>query len=986
MARPPSILCLLLITLSGIDALRVTMKTSLVSALKGEDVTIPCDIINLDVSTGIAVYWTRRILNGIEEDVNIYDNGRVTMSRLGSYMVEREILKGNAELHIPGVEFSDNGEYTCTVYNTPKDTFGKVSLQVNAVPSCIVPKDMNIELGSEKTAKCEVHGFYPQNITIRWELKRKGSFDCEQLQMWTCVKSTVINPDGTYSVTSLLTLTPEKQDDGNKYSCVVSHRSLQSDIIKSFILTVTEREDNTERIIAAVVSFFIILIILVLGLWLSCKMAKKDPPTLSPISGNDELTDMNKTTLTCQIMKYRPDDITVSVRLRRCGQPGETIHTWKSRDHTATAMLTTDGANMVVNVDEESMLMNGAVRQEDSPLQLEVAHQITCNDRPVHLKTGVLNRWRRRIFGTFCCQCFLSITPSYDMDNGAELSILVTHPALTSVKSVQKVLKVTGVPPVLKMILAPKCQKYKEKSTLTCQISEFKPRALSIIWLRRDKNDQESELISWNSGRQIIHNGKYTFELNQEEHHDKSYSIVNSLIMKSAETSDDGITYICRAHHPATQKAIEEEHTVKVIAAPVLEAIEKKQEVVYANEKLDLSCRIHSFYPSLITVTWYSVDEKSMPSVTSEPLLDPSTGLYHVTSKPSYTPTIKDEGKSLRCAVQHESLTKPKYVNWTLKDLISQPHVDNIQSDPAEPEIGQLVTLSCKLKDIYPGGPQVQWSRSSNIFLSEQSFQEDTGSGMFCGTTKLKLTPSAADHGTTIQLKITHAATNIHRDFIMKLKGLPVLTEITTDPLTREYGRPLTLCCRVNGGDIMKVIWTVSEGQVVKGQPTETRTGNLLACTLKITPTAVDYGKIYTCNVYHRNIIQPFTKNVNLKLPAKPPTLSDIKARPVKLRVGQETSFRVTVSGFSPRDMQVKWYKGFHQFPHTDVSSSEPQIGEDNLYALTSTLTFTPGQKDDNISIRCEASHSITRTIRDKHYTLHLTDRGNGQAPADTGK
>ncbi|XP_068116560.1 uncharacterized protein [Hyperolius riggenbachi] len=974
MARPPSILCLLLITLSGIDALMVTTTTSPISVLRWQNVTIPCNITGMNVDKPIAVDWKRRLENGTEVLLLENENGHIKVYRPGSLM-ESDIREGNAALHMPGVEFSDEGEYTCIVTNTPNEASGKTSLQVSAIPSSTV-RDTSIELGTEKTVMCDVHNFYPKDIRIHWNLYRKGSSETDFFE-----NSIVHNPDGTFSIQIPLTLKPRKEDDGNIYSCVVNHRSLQSELSKNFTLTVPDKENSTGTIVGSVFGTLLCTLLLVACVVYYLMGVKKDPPTLSAITGNDVLTDMSRTTLTCQIMSFRPDDITVFVCLRRRDQPEEeTIYTWRSRDRTPSARLTRGGICVSLGAQEEHNLVNGAARQHERPLQLEVV--------------PVVSRSKLR---SYSCQCSLHITPSYDLDNGAELSIYVTHPALKSPKSVGRRLHVTGVAPTLLKIMTPKHIIHDELVTLTCPINGFKPRSLSITWWKRDRRGQETELITWDSGEYATHNPKYSHDVSENEHGDKCYSYLSTLTMRPDLREDDGATYICRTFHPATQQQSEEQQEIDVTAVPVLDPIQKGQESVYFGEKMDLSCKIHSFYPSPITVAWYIEDDNknkvSIPSAAREPL-EESNGFYHVTTSISYTPILKDMNKVFRCEVLHDSLSKPKDITWTLTELTHTPHVSEIQSDPAEPETGQTIILSCTASDMCPDIQSVQWNQNKSRLSSEKwitNFQEDPESRMFSGTSELTLTLTAADHGALISLDITHSGRAIKREFTMLLKGFPVVSEITSDPRIGEYGRPLILHCHVTGcdlRDITRVTWACGEEQLTRGQQKQTGdTGESLACTLIITLTAEDYSRLYTCSVHHRNMTQPITRTICLQLPEKLPTLSDIMVHPVMVRAGQKTSFQVTVSGFSPRNILVKWYRGFKQFPNTAVRSFDPWIGKDNLYTLSSTLRYPPSRKDDKVSIRCEVTHySTTSTIREKHYVLNLTDQSEAEyamAPGD---
>ncbi|XP_040190440.1 uncharacterized protein LOC120921982 isoform X3 [Rana temporaria] len=972
--RPPNILYILLPLLTVTGALRVTMRTSVMSALRGEDVSIRCDLSDLNIGKAISVLWGMTLENGTEHKVYELIDGKETSYRRGSYMKRMEILNGNAELHLPRVQFSDEGVYNCSVFNTPDFAEGRVTLQVSVPPSAdVTPTDTTIELGAEKTVTCDVHNFYPKDISIRWGQYRKGSSDCETLDIWTCVKNVRENSDGTYNVTSLLTLNPKMEDNGNIYSCIISHRSLlQTELSRNLTLTVTERKDNSGAVITAVlVPFLGVLFLGVLG-FLYFRFIKKDPPTLSEITGNDDLIDMNRTTLTCQIMDFRPNDIDISVCMRRSGEEMRTIYTWKSGGLLTPVRISKDsgGGDEDVDMEEGRQLMNGSAGHEDRLLQLEMTPLI-----------------RRKKFGAFLCQCSLQITPSYGLDNGAELSVHVKHPALTSPVSVRRILNVIGVSPKLLSIMSPDRVTHEERLTLTCPINGFKPRDLSITWLRRE-NNQETELLTWNSGSDSNHREKYSHRVIQNEHEeDNSFSYISALILKPTIREDDGVTYICRTFHPATNHREDREQILSVTAVPMLDPIVKGQEVVCVGEKLDLSCRIHSFYPSDIQVTWYAGDDIITSSHTTDPLQD-NDRMYHVTSTSCYIPTMRDLGKNFRCQVQHDSLSRPKHITWTLGEILSPPTLGEIQCDPAQPQRGQPVTFSCTIDGMYPGGPGIQWASSARELPKEdwtENIQHNPESGIFSGTTELTLTPDTEDHNSEISLDVIHCGTHFTKMRIILLKGHLVVGEISSDPRNPDYGRPVTLRCDVigcNPGDTPEVTWSGAGRDLGKG---ETRgSGDVLSCSLTITPTALDYGKVYTCRVTLGKM-QPITTKSCLRLPERPPTLSDIVVHPMRVTANQEASFTVTISGYSPRDLQIKWYKEFSMFPQTEVTISDPEIGLDGLYKSSSTVIFTPKTSDHNTTLRCEVTHSQSKTIREKRYTLHLTGDSKTAEATKTG-
>ncbi|CAJ0956878.1 unnamed protein product [Ranitomeya imitator] len=112
-------LYILLISLVTSDGLTVTMKKPLISAVRGADVTIPCDISDFTLGRIITVTWSKSE-GGHKSEVYSFIPGRAVAFRDGARMEEGNIQRGNAALHIPQAQFSDDGEYTCTVISPGK--------------------------------------------------------------------------------------------------------------------------------------------------------------------------------------------------------------------------------------------------------------------------------------------------------------------------------------------------------------------------------------------------------------------------------------------------------------------------------------------------------------------------------------------------------------------------------------------------------------------------------------------------------------------------------------------------------------------------------------------------------------------------------------------------------------------------------------------------------------------------------------------------
>ncbi|KAM4018400.1 uncharacterized protein ACNLHF_007760 isoform 1-T1 [Anomaloglossus baeobatrachus] len=978
-------LYILLISLVTTDGLKVAMKEPLISVLRGANVTIPCEISEFTPGKTITVSWSKS-QNGINSDVYSFIPGRPQAFRQGCEMGEESaIQKGNAALHIPRAQFSDDGQYTCTVIVTPESSDGRSILQVSAAPSAVLTTGdtVSVELENEKVVSCEVSNFYPKNITIQWVRHDRDS-KCVVLERETCTGDSVVNTDGTFSVTSHLTLYPALQDSGYRYSCLVKHRSLHQDLMKNFTLTVTEKEDNSGTIVGALVATILTMLLLLAGV-LYYEAIKKDPPTISEIVGSEQLIDMTRTTLTFTVQNFKPNDLEICVCLTRRGEEAKRIHTWRSRAQTppVRVMRDQDAGGASVNIDiEQQSLMNGAANHTQGPLHLEMTPVMTPN------RSGLLRfiHWQRLC--TFSCLCSVHITPSYSEDNGAELSVHVSHPALAEATSMTRTLRVTGVAPTLLKIVRPAHVAHEEQTMLTCPILGFKPRTLQVTWLKKDHSGREMELVTWNStdGRSTnqIH------DITEQEHEDKSYNILSALMIRPTIREDDGVSYVCKAYHPATEKWAEETVVLEVTAAPVLDPIKQIEEKIRVGDPMKLSCKIHSFYPASLQVTWYRDADQVLPHVVTDALPDLS-GLYHVTSFMTYTPTPKDRGKTFRCEVKHGRSGASRTVTWDLENLVSAPQVSDIRCSPPSPDFGSLVTLSCDVSEMYPKDHKVQWYKSRTMVspnVCTEPFQEDPESGTFRGTIALKFTADNTCHQENFRLALTHCGKTIERQIRLMLgasSGLPVLGDLISDPSSPRYGHPVTLRCQVTNSNPQDIEVTWLKGE----KPLEKREGiqkqipekdGSISCSLQIMATALDCGKPYSCSVTHRSTNMTLKKSHYLPLPDKAPTFSDITVRPERLVAGKEATFTVMISGFTP-EIRVKWYKDFNPFPSDFVTTRDPEVGADSLCRCSSSLRFTPQDGDHQASIRCEATHSVTKKVHEQLYRLHLSGRTSGERP-----
>uniref|UniRef100_A0A803K5Q2 Uncharacterized XB5846708 n=1 Tax=Xenopus tropicalis TaxID=8364 RepID=A0A803K5Q2_XENTR len=979
--RPPIPIWLLLIYVSprGADCIEVKMGESPIKALKDQNVFISC-VIPTGSNTGInpeliAVIWTMKPFLGREKYVYKYEDKTTIPYNPRSFISETDLLAGNAGLHIWQVQLSDEGEYSCTVFYSPNKAKGTSTLLVSAKPTASLVSPKDFEAGKEQMVSCEAHGFYPFEITIHWEKLHKV-YGRSPLESDVYLKDLVRNPDGTFSKTSLLILNPSVANDKMTFFCIVSHRSLTEQLLLNFTLHVIDLENpnnnSSYHFIGTVFGIVVVAaVVLGLGIW-KCPVKSKKPPKLSPITGAENLVHMNEATLSCQISGFRPKPIRITLFLRRNGGEVMEIYSWDSEAQTGSAAPVAhhrDEKSVVIAPEREGLIGNGNVQYlppAQRALQVEMVPVIT---------TSKYQRLSN-------CQCTIRITPNIEEDDGAELTVRVTHSAPRGPISKSCRLEVRGVPPSLSKIVSPLRILNGESLTLTCPINGFKPKLLSVTWLKVDPLGRETELLSWDRGSTNIRDPKYSHEIQETEHGDHSNNYKSVLAIKPMVKEDHGAKYICRTYHYATGSRADKTMEMLVSAAPELGPIQKSPEILYVGEEMTLSCRIHSFHPEPLGVRWYKGDEFLASSTDQAHRGD--SHLLDCTSRATYRPSVRDIGKSFRCEVSHESLQHPKCVSWELKHLVSEPRVSAIKCHPEAPECNQPATLSCAIENYYPKDLKIRWYRGLEVISSHndtETKEDPPGSGLFSKMTEIHLTPTLSDHGTEFHMEIIHNMKITKKTFCLQFKGFPEVKDITCNKYPPKYGEALTLSCEVIGCSARDITAEWREGNnPIRGQMrAEPQTDrDSVTFLLTLTPTAEHYGKLLTCLIKHKDLPQPIKKNISLKLPDVPPTLSEITASPGEPIINRETTLSVTISGFSQKNLQVRWYNSF--MPLTaNIQTTEPRIGGDRLYCCTSSVTYTPKTSDTGMSIRCEVI--ANRETRERRYQLPIAsgDEGDGR-------
>ncbi|XP_061466236.1 natural cytotoxicity triggering receptor 3 ligand 1 [Rhineura floridana] len=588
-------------------------------------------------------------------------------------------------------------------------------------------------------------------------------------------------------------------------------------------------------------------------------------------------------------------------------------------------------------------------------------------------------------------------------DPPANLNGLVVLPVLLLLGVIAGIVYITyfqKLPPAIVTIFGNKELKHLEEAQMVFLFSGFRPKTLEVAFLLKTKICSERQKIfSWNSkaagnpeqGEEILplftRQGEENFHLLKtfyptlKETQRRTFDTRCKICIVPDVRKLDEFELTLEVRHEALPcRFVTATQLFKVIAAPSLDKVQCSTDVPNPEEQLTLSCRIHSFFPEMIDVKWYKNDDAvSEKPILSEPKKD-RDGLFFCSSSIKYCPQVSDRGKIFVCKANICGSPLCKVSFWEMKTIVFTPKVSKIKCEPAAPECGKPVTLSCLVKDFYPPECDICWRKDFEELIYAGNEAEDPQldpiSKLYSRKSQVSFIPKPEDHAVDFIVEINHCNKTLRFRYPLLLKGFPKVKDIILEPNDPEYGNSLSLTCEVMDfypSDIESQ-WldgdnTVKTDVDTKG-PLEDSNGCFkLFSEYRLKPTALDYDKTITFKVIHNKLTKPIMKNVYLKLPAISPLVSEIKARPVQ---SNENIFLETfISNFAPRNIQVTWYKGWEKI--YEGNTSNIKIGENKLCYFKSQIEFSPKalQRGVGQAIRCEVKHPATKSFQEKSFVLN---------------
>ncbi|XP_067902356.1 obscurin-like isoform X2 [Heterodontus francisci] len=419
------------------DTLLMEIFQSPLQVLVNEDVLLRCKVSDFNTAEldlhYVAIQWFF-IHEKSRRKVYVFNEGNHSSNRPGARMNEDDLRKGNASLYLPKIQINEEGQYTCTVFYTPAKAEKSSVVQVLAQPKISLSNErITIPNGSKGSVRCDVTGFYPQQLDIRWEKRSHGK--TESVTSKDGGGELDSNDDGTFNKSSQIYIAATSEDDGNIYRCIVKHQSYPNATILEAQLIVTESKSTTS--VGAIVGVLVVVVIaafLAAGYYYFKNHQKVPPLKVSELTCSHDAEPGKEVTLLCTINTLFAEEVETE---------------WYR------------GKVKIINGVNFGMVMEEGFSEG-----------------------GLSNITAKATF-----------IPVLD-DNQVEYSIKVTHPRVSTIpvkRSLKLMLQVHVLPPSVSEITCSPDPKPGSRVTLSCCVHTYFPKEIEFEWYRGKETIEQSK-------------------------------------------------------------------------------------------------------------------------------------------------------------------------------------------------------------------------------------------------------------------------------------------------------------------------------------------------------------------------------------------------------------------------------------------------------------------------------------------------------------
>uniref|UniRef100_A0A673HH66 Tapasin-related protein-like n=1 Tax=Sinocyclocheilus rhinocerous TaxID=307959 RepID=A0A673HH66_9TELE len=164
------------------------------------------------------------------------------------------VRDGNASLTLRRLKVTDEGTYICTVGSGEFQTQQIVQLHITQPPRITLSEEkLTFQDTTPQKLSCHCHRYYPLDVQVEWFSQASSEEEPVSLSKESSLSSHRQHSDGTYSLSSHLTLRPDKNPPGTVITCRVSHPALETPSVAA--LTVDKPEPRERSFVKLAMMF-----------------------------------------------------------------------------------------------------------------------------------------------------------------------------------------------------------------------------------------------------------------------------------------------------------------------------------------------------------------------------------------------------------------------------------------------------------------------------------------------------------------------------------------------------------------------------------------------------------------------------------------------------------------------------------------------------------------------------------------------------------
>ncbi|XP_073492296.1 uncharacterized protein [Aquarana catesbeiana] len=503
--------------------------------------------------------------------------------------------------------------------------------------------------------------------------------------------------------------------------------------------------------------------------------------------------------------------------------------------------------------------------------------------------------------------------------------------------------------------------------TVQCEIYNFFPNNLSVMWFVKERGSQEYVPVDLRK--------PYKSMISQLQYSDSGYSCTASVEFTPSLSSHHGVMFMCKVKHPSLEHPIERiTKPLFITLAPVLTDSVKLNPC--EPEEVLCSVRLEKFFPKNINLTWTFGENKYILYTPKKTLLvDDEMETFCVISE------CKIPWNQLKFPVrvtwEHESMAEPQSTELLGPDFPWRPEVTEL-SNPVL-LFGRPVTVQCEISNFFPNNLTVTWfvkERGSQEYVlvdlrkpykSVISQLQYSDSGYSC-TASLQFNPSfSSHHGVMFMCKVEHPSLEHSIERITKPLFIPS-APVVTDSVKLNPCEPEEVLCSVRLEKFfpknINLTWTFGENEYSLYTPKK---------TLLVDDEVETFGVISECKIPWRQLKFPVRVTWEHESMAEPqstellgpdfPWCPQIEALDTPyLILNTECKIQCRISGYFPNDLTVNWFKEEEESRQlvlvtNGIKIPQPQRQPDNTYSCTASLHFTPTRMDHRLVFICKVGH-----------------------------